>query len=75
MKFKDLLAHDYWFGKDKVMHFVAGIGATIIVDPETALIGGFLKEIVDIFGSGFSYKDLIWVYLGMAVGVLIKAFI
>jgi len=75
MKLKKYFAQDHWFGKDKLMHFIAGLGATIIVDPETALIGGFLKEVVDIFGSRFSYKDLIWVYLGMAVGVLINAFI
>ena len=66
-------SQDYWFGKDKLMHFLACFLATVIVDPQTALIGGTAKEVVDIFGSGFSYKDLAWDCLGVGCGLLIKA--
>lgn len=71
---------DCWNGEDKKIHFavsaVAGLAA-VNQWPESkwkafgvAMIPGFLKEVSDIKGSGFSGKDLAADALGAAFGVL-----
>jgi len=72
-------AEDSWTGPDKQMHFAGSFmfgfiaGAVFPDEPlwvryAAGMAPGIAKELTDIGGSGFSYKDLVADFLGVVAG-------
>jgi len=62
------LIKDKWFAPDKLQHLTMCFMIATIFNWWVALGIGILKEIYDgLFGSGFSYKDLIADCIGIGI--------
>ena len=74
-RIKKYLANDHWIDLSKLWHILICAGITFFFGQYTALGAGVLKEISDIGGSGFSYKDLFADAVGILIGNMAKVIV